>query len=42
MALSLMKRVRELILGIPGLLFWHRIEGRTQPTPDAAVRGVIE
>jgi putative membrane protein len=42
MALSLMKRVRELLLGFPGLLFWYRIDGRTGATPDAAVPGVVE
>jgi putative membrane protein len=26
-ALSLVKRLREVALGLPGLLFWHRIEG---------------
>jgi putative membrane protein len=28
LAISLSKRVRELALGVPGLLFWHWIEGR--------------
>jgi uncharacterized membrane protein YbhN (UPF0104 family) len=28
LAVSLTKRARELALGLPGLLFWHWIEGR--------------
>jgi putative membrane protein len=28
LALSLVKRVRELLLGIPGLLVWHMVEAR--------------
>jgi hypothetical protein len=27
LAISLSKRVRELILGLPGLFVWHWIEG---------------
>jgi hypothetical protein len=27
LAISLSKRVRELALGVPGLLVWHWIEG---------------
>jgi uncharacterized membrane protein YbhN (UPF0104 family) len=35
-ALSLMKRLREVGLGVPGLLAWHRLEARdvaTLPLP---------
>jgi putative membrane protein len=28
LALSLIKRLRELLLGLPGLFFWYRAEGR--------------
>ena len=28
LAISLSKRVRELILGLPGLIVWHWVEGR--------------
>jgi len=28
LALSLIKRVRELVLGVPALLVWHFAEGR--------------
>jgi hypothetical protein len=38
LAISLSKRVRELALGLPGLLVWHWVEGhdllrRNVPTP---------
>ncbi|MDB5694273.1 MAG: hypothetical protein JWO81_3336 [Alphaproteobacteria bacterium] len=35
LALSLIRRVRELILGVPGLILWHRIERK-----DAAGRAM--
>lgn len=28
LALSLIRRIRELALGVPGLILWHRLEGR--------------
>ena len=31
LALSLIKRLREVVLGIPALLLWHRAEGRGAP-----------
>jgi putative membrane protein len=33
LALSLMKRVREVVLGLPGLILWHRTESRTAIEP---------
>jgi uncharacterized membrane protein YbhN (UPF0104 family) len=35
LALSLIKRLREVVLGIPALLFWHRAEGRGAPGQPA-------
>ena len=32
-ALSLMKRLREVGLGVPGLFAWHRAEGRPVALP---------
>ena len=34
-ALSLAKRLRDLVLGVPGLLLWHRTELRTAIAPSA-------
>ena len=31
-ALSLLRRIRELALGLPGLLVWHRLEASTNPS----------
>ena len=36
--LSLLKRVREVALGIPGLVAWHMIEGRTMAWRPALAR----
>jgi putative membrane protein len=36
LALSLVKRLRELALGLPGLALWHRMERRRAPAPVAA------
>jgi putative membrane protein len=36
LALSLVRRVRELALGLPGLALWHRME---RPLPTTAARG---
>jgi putative membrane protein len=36
-ALSLMKRVREAVLGIPGLILWHRTEAKAAGEPAALV-----
>ncbi len=33
LALSLVKRLADLLVGVPGLLAWHALEGRTGPTP---------
>ncbi len=33
MALALAKRFRELVVGIPGLLWWFKVEGRDQKSP---------
>jgi putative membrane protein len=39
-ALSLMKRLREVVLGVPGLLAWQRMEarGRTAPAATGALQ----
>lgn len=37
-AMSLLKRVREVVLGVPGLLAWHWIEGRSLAGKAEAVR----
>ncbi len=34
-ALSLVKRVREIVLGIPGLVMWHRTSGKPAMVPLA-------
>ena len=34
MALALTKRFRELAVGIPGLLWWFKVEGRDQNSPQ--------
>ena len=31
LTISLSRRVRELALGLPGLLVWHWVEGRRSP-----------
>ncbi|HWW80201.1 MAG TPA: lysylphosphatidylglycerol synthase domain-containing protein [Steroidobacteraceae bacterium] len=36
-ALSLVKRVREAVLGIPGLILWHRTEAKAAGEPAASV-----
>jgi uncharacterized membrane protein YbhN (UPF0104 family) len=36
LALSLIRRIRELILGVPGLILWHRMEIRA-PSPTGEV-----
>ena len=40
-ALSLMKRLREVGLGIPGLLAWHRAEARPITAPASPWEGVL-
>ncbi len=40
-ALSLMKRLREVCLGVPGLLAWHRLEARGITTPTSPLQGGI-
>ena len=37
LALSLVKRVREAVLGIPGLILWHRTEAKAAGEPAALV-----
>jgi putative membrane protein len=40
-ALSLVKRVREVVLGVPGLILWHRTEAKAALTPAASTsRGI--
>lgn len=38
-ALSLMKRVREVAWGIPGLLVWQATEAKHRATPSASISG---
>jgi putative membrane protein len=38
-ALSLMKRLREVGLGVPGLLAWHRLEARDVAGPALPLQG---
>ncbi len=38
-ALSLMKRLREVGLGVPGLLAWHRLEARGVAVPTLPLQG---
>ena len=40
-ALSLMKRLREVGLGVPGLLAWHRAEARPAAASALPVHGGI-
>jgi putative membrane protein len=40
-ALSLMKRVREVVLGVPGLILWHRTEARATAEPVASTPGGV-
>lgn len=37
LAVSLIKRVREAVLGIPGLILWHRSEARAAHAPAASL-----
>jgi len=37
LAVSLMKRVREAVLGIPGLVLWHRAEAKASTAPAASL-----
>jgi putative membrane protein len=37
LAVSLIKRVREAVLGIPGLILWHRAEAKTPGEPAASL-----
>jgi putative membrane protein len=38
-ALSLMKRLREVVLGVPGLLAWQRLESRSRTAAAAQATG---
>ena len=40
-ALSLVKRVREAALGIPGLILWHRTEAQAAVAPATSTRGGV-
>lgn len=37
LALSLTKRLREVVLGLPGLALWHRVEVRAAVAPSASL-----
>lgn len=37
LAVSLIKRVREAVLGIPGLILWHRAEAKASGAPAASL-----
>lgn len=38
LALALAKRFRELVVGVPGLLWWFKVEGRHQNSPQSGKR----
>ena len=40
-ALSLIKRLREVALGVPGLLAWQRMEARGKAAPAEPVTGIV-
>lgn len=40
LALSLIKRLREVALGIPGLIFWQRAEAKATAAPTESIPGV--
>ena len=40
-ALSLMKRLREVVLGVPGLVAWQRMEGRRPGDRPRPMEGVL-
>jgi hypothetical protein len=40
-ALSLMKRLREVMLGIPALVAWQHCETRLRASQAAAMRSVV-
>lgn len=40
-ALSLMKRLREVALGIPGLILWQRTEAKAAAAPATSISGAI-
>jgi putative membrane protein len=40
-ALSLIKRLRESVLGVPGLVVWQRVEARAAKPPAAPIPGAI-
>jgi putative membrane protein len=40
-ALSLVKRVREVVLGVPGLILWHRTEAKPTIEPVASTPGGV-
>ncbi|KQO71815.1 hypothetical protein ASF27_15920 [Methylobacterium sp. Leaf102] len=35
LALSLVKRLADLLVGVPGLLAWHALEGKAGPAPES-------
>ena len=37
LAVSLVKRVREAVLGVPGLILWHRAEAKVSAEPAASL-----
>lgn len=41
-AVSLIKRVREVTLGVPALIGWHRIEARAAAAPSKSLPGVLQ
>jgi hypothetical protein len=42
LALSLIRRIRELSLGVPGLILWHYMEGRANRRFAVARAGLHE
>lgn len=41
-ALSLIKRMREVALGVPALIGWQRIEARAAATPTKSLSGAVQ
>lgn len=40
LALSLVKRLADLLVGVPGLLAWHLMEGRTEPAESESLDAI--
>jgi putative membrane protein len=40
LALSLIKRLREVVLGVPALIMWQHYETKVRSTPDNSITGI--